>query len=389
NKKCGSTLCASDGDTCAKGSDCCGGVCTGNKCVALNTSCKTAGNDCASDNECCSQLCSSGHCQLGASYCTQTGDVCARDGDCCSAVCTKASGAALGICGQPPSGASNCSGDIDGTVCSACGSCCSRLCAPYAATGVYICQPASGCHVNGDLCRSDKDCCGASGTGLPGDGHVTCEKDASGDVVGICRNPMACNPQGDVCHYKNYACSISSSRNDCCGGVGNSGVCQLDKLGVPRCNGLGDACQAAGDVCASADDCCNDAPCVPDANGDLHCYKPPTGEPNCVPGGGGCTITGDCCVGSTCVTPIGSTMGTCSIPPPTGGSGGSGGTGGGAGSGGTGGGAGTGGSGAGGTGGTGGSGSGPCAQYGQSCKVTSDCCSGIPCTSGSCVFPVK
>jgi hypothetical protein len=78
--------------------------------------------------------------------------------------------------------------------------------------------------VNGDLCRKDGDCCGAEGTGLPGDGNVTCDKSAGGEV-GICRNPMSCNPQGDVCHYQNYQCSISSARNDCCAGVGNSGVC--------------------------------------------------------------------------------------------------------------------------------------------------------------------
>jgi hypothetical protein len=246
--------------------------------------------------------------------------------------------------------------------------------------------------VNGDLCRDTKDCCGAAGTGLPGDGNVVCEK-ANGATIGICRNPMSCNPQGDVCHYMDYACSISSARNDCCAGVGNSGVCQLDKLGVPRCNGLGDTCRKTGESCASADDCCNNLPCVPDANGALHC-----GSTTCVAAGGSCTINGDCCLGSSCVTATGSTQGTCSVPPPppgTGGKGGSGGVGGttGTSSGGTkstGGATGGGGTNAGGSTGTSAGGSTTvCALYGQSCTASAQCCNAVPCTNGVCAFPVR
>jgi hypothetical protein len=88
---------------------------------------------------------------------------------------------------------------------------------------------------------------------------------------------------------------------------------------------------------------------------------------------------------------VGSTQGTCSIPPPPPGSG-TGGTGaGGSGAGGSGAG-GSGGSGTGGSSGTAGStgsgGSGACALYGQQCSVSGDCCSGVPCTNGSCVFPI-
>ena len=91
---------------------------------------------------------------------------------------------------------------------------------------------------------------------------------------------MSCNPEGDVCHYQNYGntCGNSSARNDCCGGVGNSGVCQLDPLGVPRCFGLGTSCQMTGDTCAFSGDCCDGAPCVPDDNGVLRC-----GGTQCVP----------------------------------------------------------------------------------------------------------
>jgi hypothetical protein len=380
----------SDNAACAIDAECCSGHCDQGMCAALNTSCKTSGNECTSNSQCCSQLCDGGHCSLGASFCVQQGDVCSRDADCCSSSCTKADGASLGVCAMPPSGAANCSGQVDGTVCNGCGSCCSRLCAPYKDTGVSVCQPATGCHPTGGLCREDSDCCGAKGTGLPGDGKVVCEK-TSGQAVGICRNPTGCNPQGNVCHYKDYTCSISSARNACCAGVGNSGVCQLDRLGVPRCNGLGDTCRASGETCASSDDCCDDRPCVPDSMGQLRCYKIETGEPNCVPGGGACTVTGDCCVGSSCITEVGSTRGTCSVPPPppTAGSGGSpaagsGGSGG-AGAGGTGGSpaAGSGGAGA------GGSGSPECAQFGQVCSVDADCCSGLPCFEGTCTYNLQ
>jgi hypothetical protein len=221
--------------------------------------------------------------------------------------------------------------------------------------------------VNGDLCRRDSDCCGAAGTGLPGDGNVTCDVPA-GKAVGICRNPRSCNPQGDVCHYKDYTCSISSARNDCCAGQGNSGVCQLDTLGVPRCNGLGTTCRQPGETCASAMDCCYQMPCVPDANGILHCYAPPPssidgGVPStCVPPGGPCSINADCCVGSTCIEPIGSTQGVCGTPtpppgtPPVDG------------------------------------GAGPidgpslgCAEYGQACVTSADCCNGVSCWNGRCM----
>jgi hypothetical protein len=238
---------------------------------------------------------------------------------------------------------------------------------------VRVCQPASGCRVNGDLCRKDTDCCGAAGTGLPGDGNVVCEIDV-GKLVGICRNPRSCNPQGDVCHYKDYVCSNSSARNDCCAAVGNSGVCQLDLLGVPRCNGLGTTCRQGGETCSSMMDCCNQMPCVPDPSGVLRCYSPPRtgidgGVPStCVTAGGSCSINGDCCVGTRCIQPVGSTQGLCGIPgsPPGTPPGLDAGT-------------------------TPGldagtpDGSTPgCAEYGQTCTVAGDCCNGVPCSGGRC-----
>jgi hypothetical protein len=275
--------------------------------MALNPTCKTNGNPCGGAGECCSSFCNaSGHCGP-SSFCTQNGDACAHDTECCGGICTIPAGGTLGTCTHPTIGSTNCSAGIDGTVCTSCNGCCSRLCEVYAPTGVQICQPAQGCRVDGDLCRSSADCCGGQGTGLPGDGHVQCIKQNATDPVGICRNPLSCNPEGDVCHYKNYmTCGNSSARNDCCGGVGNSGVCQLDALGVPRCYGLGTMCKMTGQYCSNTLDCCNGSPCVPDGMGHLVC-----GASMCVNTNGLCTQTADCCNGSTCVFMPGATTGHC------------------------------------------------------------------------------
>jgi len=357
---CSAVACVSDGSACASADECCGGRCDGGTCTALNLACKSSGNACGANTECCSGLCTDGSCRLASSFCTQSGDVCGYDSECCTGACVIAAGATLGSCAAPPAGATNCGGGVDGSLCNGCGQCCSRLCAPFGDTGIDVCQPASGCHVNGDLCREDRDCCGAPGTDLPGAGNVTCDKEPGRDV-GICRNPTGCSPQGNVCHYQDYACSISSSRNNCCGATGNSGACQLDPLGVPRCNGLS-ACRAGGEICASGTDCCDGRPCVPDATGQLRCSSSDVPDA-CIISGNSCSINADCCTGVLCEHLPGSTQGTCGASPP-------------------------------------GSDTPPdtgdptspppptyaCAVYGQRCTQGSDCCSGVPCTAGLCVY---
>jgi hypothetical protein len=317
---------------------------------------------------------------VGASYCIQSGDICSRANDCCSGTCNIVRGKSIGTCGLPVAVASNCDG-VEGTVCNGCGDCCSRLCAPFGPSGVKICQPASGCRVVGELCLEDKDCCGGDSTSdLPGAGNGSCDR-PEGSFVGRCRNVQSCSPQGNICHFKDYSCSISSAPNKCCDGVGNSGVCQLDPLGVPRCNGLGTTCRAMGEECASADDCCDDAPCVRDSAGVLRC----TEEGSCASSGGSCTINADCCPGWTCLHPQGSTSGTCGIPvvdgtggaPSTGGASGTGGSSGVAGAS----------TASGGTASTGSTVVG-CASYGQRCTVASDCCNQVPCDQGVCREPI-
>lgn len=375
--KCAAEACTSDDEACSDGSECCSGSCLEGSCGALNPSCKTAGNTCEADQDCCSSDCGdNGTCTLGGSYCVQPGDVCARDGDCCTGDCSIPDGASLGLCAEQPAGPAFCTG-VDGVLCSDCGDCCSRLCAPFGPTGAKICQPANGCHVTGDLCRRDEDCCGGTDDeSLPGWGNVVCEIEPGKDV-GLCRNPSngdspggACNPQGNVCHYKNYECNISSARANCCGGLGaKGGVCQLDPLGIPRCNGLGDTCRMEGESCASTDDCCDDRPCVPDADGNLRC-----GVGECQRTGDTCTINADCCPGGICIRAPGSTVGSCSGGDPNPGAGGAG-------------------NGEAGAPGTGEGGAGTttpiCAEYGQLCDASGDCCNMVPCTDGLCRYPVE
>src|SRR5262249_2227678 len=152
------------------------------------------------------------------------------DGDCCGGICNIAANG-IGTCSRPVGGATNCQAGRDGTLCNGGGGCGSRPYAPYAPSGVQVYQPAEGCRLDGAQGPADKDCCGVPGSGLRGDGNVHCLRRNPTAPVGICRNPNGCDPEGDVCHYKNYnTCDNSSARNDCCGGQGNSGVCQLDAL---------------------------------------------------------------------------------------------------------------------------------------------------------------
>jgi hypothetical protein len=356
---CSDEICISDGQACADNAECCGGSCVDTTCVALNPDCLTAGNDCTAGGDCCSQLCGDdAKCTLGASFCIQPGDVCIRNEDCCTGECSKSADVLVGVCTLPPTGSTFCDG-VDGVVCETCGDCCSRLCAPYAPTGVTVCQPISGCHSTGDLCRTNEDCCGGlvptdPADRLPGWGNGECQLE-EGHLIGICRNPVngaenpqgACSPQGNVCHLQEYACPISSARANCCGGLGDDnntqGICREDALGVPRCDGL-DMCRMLGESCSTSADCCPDTsveppiipPCVPDAMGVLRC-----GPPVCVPTNGACSINGDCCPGGTCYRPAGSLVGTCE---PTTGEGGAGGM------------------------------PSTCSTYGQQCANTSDCC---------------
>jgi hypothetical protein len=323
--RCAAAACLSDGTPCSADGECCSTRCgAAGTCEPLNTTCKTAGNACTGGAECCSGVCNADNqcAQPGqVSYCAQVGDICRADSQCCTGVCNIAAGATAGTCALI---STTCV--IDGTVCNGCGECCSHFCGPFGVGGPDICQPASGCHVEGDLCRADTDCCGGDPrSGLPGAGLVRCEPDPIyGSRIGKCGGPKAsncnpktdvcsnaCNPEGNVCHYKETAIcegATTSKRNDCCACISGKDCCQLDRAGIPRCNAL-DTCVPAGGFCSFSGECCDNLPCVPDpVTGQLVCGA------SCVPLGGPCTTNADCCTGMLCEVLPGSLVGVCTIP---------------------------------------------------------------------------
>jgi hypothetical protein len=377
---CSPPPCVSDTMACTTGAECCSGACgTAGTCTPLATGCGgILGDICKVATDCCSGRCAGGLCEPSG-FCEQNGDVCTTGADCCGGVCNIASGATKGICAQPPGGPANCTA-VDGTLCggiagdggtildeaglpSCGGACCSRLCAPYEPTGVLICQPASGCHVVGDLCTKDTDCCGS--VGMPGEPTkpVTCSITPP-NKVGVCRNPIGCKPNGDVCKLATASCNASC---DCCAGnCETMDTCKQDSLGVPRCANV--ACGDAGASCASSADCCGGLPCVPDPSWTDGGTAPPfiCGTTLCV-SCGACTVSADCCPGQTCSLPIGSTDGVCGpCPAPDGGVP-------------------EGGTKEGGIkdGGAKDSGPPPCSLYGQECTTSSNCCNGVPCSLGT------
>jgi hypothetical protein len=323
---CSATACVSDGKSCTSGAECCSTICgAGGTCTALNPTCKTAGNACTTNAECCNGTCNSSHqCAPpgSVSFCAQAGDLCRADSECCTGVCTIAQGGKAGTCAKITT-----SCKIDGTLCSGCGDCCSHFCGPFGAGGPKICQPASGCHVQGDLCRKDSDCCGGDvRSGLPGAGLIKCELDpAYGSRIGTCGNPSAsncpagspncrnaCNPEGNVCHFKQplICAGLINVRNDCCDCISGKECCQPDTTGIPRCNSLA-ACVPVGGNCSFSGECCNHEPCLPDpVTGQLKCGSA------CVPVGGACTTNADCCTGTLCQSTPGSVGGICVVPLP-------------------------------------------------------------------------
>jgi len=122
---CAFPACTSDGQSCSGGASCCSGICTAGTCTSLNGACRTLGNACTQNTQCCSQLCSNGAC-AASSFCRQVGDACQSGTDCCGGICNVAAGHLYGTCGQPSTGAANCS-MVDGTVCGSAGRPCPHL----------------------------------------------------------------------------------------------------------------------------------------------------------------------------------------------------------------------------------------------------------------------
>jgi hypothetical protein len=359
-------------------------------------SCTVGAGDCCSKNCVTNSGGPDGTC-LPAYTCHAYYDVCFRNAECCSGVCdlSQAAAGAPGRCTQMPGACTQ-----DGNPCAGSSNCCSRLCQDLG-SGVKVCQPAAGCRMTGDYCDKTQACCGGSPDALHPLANpygVFCDttgkdlnaprNDSSSQDDFRCTNGVSCNPPGNICGGS----GATNASQNCCDG--KKAVCKPDSNGIYRCFGGGttgcptgyDAsnpacCIPAQDpaalttvsVCQFRDQCCGGAPCVPDANGVLHCTAvtsckaagttcagvddPSCCAPNscqeigtgifqcaldtqckangltcatgsdccshtcdlethtcvatCVGAGGSCTADGDCCTGSVCNVPPGATSGTC------------------------------------------------------------------------------
>ena len=403
---CSNLHCVADNQACGSNAECCGGNCApngtgGGVCKPLNgTGPATDGNPCTASTQCASQNCQNGVCAPSSSTCQQNGDVCSTDANCCGGLCTIAAGQTLGTCSSVNGGGTVGGACLPaGEVCSPAGTCgnencCSRSCAPDPFTGKNVCQPETGCHLVGDLCKQTSDCCGVKDVtgsfkcspdqaGYPNCGpstDVQCQKQA-GQTFGVCNYATTvCTPAGDICKPGLLTTSGAEScttKADCCGGNDNTNpTCQIDRNGIPRCC-IGECPKCvtpvpAGTQCASTADCCGQ-PCVVNTDPGTSATKPfVCSGTACQQQGSACSSNADCCGGVPCALPPGASTGLCGgtvLPDggvsPDGGGGvvtQDGGT-------------------------AGDAGSGTCALYGQVCILATDCCSGVPCTNGTCHYP--
>lgn len=403
--KCSNLQCVADNGACGVSSDCCSETCApdgkgGGVCQPLGTK-PTSGNPCTTNTQCASGWCNNGIC-ANPSFCTVDGDICATDQQCCGGFCKKASGATVGVCAVATGSGSIVGGDCKpaGELCDPNGTCtgatcCSRSCAPSPISGLSVCQPESGCHMIGDLCTSTSECCGVKD--LPGSiknngggasTNVQCQI-AAGQTVGRCNYvTTVCSPAGALCKPGNQTSGgamACSTKIDCCAGNANQvPTCQIDLNGIPRCTVTGNLdCSGgpkpAGTQCATSADCCG-SPCLPNTDPATQPTKPYVcGATACQTQGNVCTSNGDCCSGLPCAIAPGGVTGICggtvltdggvSTQPPPGTDGGVIVT-------------------------TQDAGAGSdagvqvvCALYGQTCTQSSDCCSGVPCTGGTCHYP--
>src|SRR5690606_26290959 len=200
---CSDVQCVQDTAECETDGQCCSGQCVDNACKPINLGqCSSAGNPCLGGGDCCSGLCSDeGYCSIGSSYCVQQNDICSADSECCQGVCTKASGASVGYCSTQTSPGTRCgSKKLAGEICSGdCSECCSRTCAPYGPSGVTICQQPTGCRTDGELCQTANDCCG-------GNPDSTVPGAGTAQCVKVNAGDEvgrckvgACNPDGAIC----------------------------------------------------------------------------------------------------------------------------------------------------------------------------------------------
>ncbi len=197
--------CGWEGDTCARGTDCCSMYCVMNQsagtCAVLSActpadgkSCtRQIGEPCSSVDDCCSRRCEWVYgvqrC-ASAGGCFNTCQVCQADSECCSRQCL-ADGNGVRRCGPAP----NCVSE--GELCKTSSACCEggpSLCASSQGIGPERCQSASGsvCRSNGSMCALTQQCCSGKCYPRAGDALLTCLPE--------------CVQEGDRCTFNTDCC---------------------------------------------------------------------------------------------------------------------------------------------------------------------------------------
>src|SRR5206468_4201506 len=162
-------------------------------------------------------------CSLAA--CKPLQAMCGVNSDCCTYTCS--GGTCQPIPGSTMAGACT----TLGNACTANAGCCSGNC-----QGGRCAESGGACASLGDICFKATDCCGGP-VGGPGSGNITCVLDNTVmPAVGRCRNPVGCNPEGDVCGGTGDG--GVNARQDCCDCASPKfQCCKADNNGVNRCYG--------------------------------------------------------------------------------------------------------------------------------------------------------
>jgi hypothetical protein len=265
----GGSLCGYTGTSCMVGTDCCSGICDSKTMQCAASTCVNSGA-CVNATDCCNLNCNGGQC--GSQACTSDGQAC---------------GTGMPVC---------CSG-------------------PNACSGGTCKQIGNGCHTAGNACTVNTDCCSG-----------TCDM-----ATKLCANPSAisfCTQVGDICFKDSDCCTAICNLTNGAGTCGAipGGVCSVDgtkctgctttppccssycgsygSAGSTVCQPAG-GCRVLGDLCNKNSDCCGGDPtaCNLQGSGEVVCNIFDTARKLGIcgtPNGSNCPTTAVCTTGPGC-----------------------------------------------------------------------------------------
>lgn len=215
--------CVGLNEACEANVECCDGrtcqdVGDGKRCIDESL-CAGAGASCESAAECCSLSCD-GACQDDGSLCSPVGTECTDDVECCSNDCDGTC-QAIGEACSPVGERCDSEGTDDG--------CCSRYCENFGSEEEpdLRCSRSSTCGARGEICDEASDCC----SGVCIDGRCPTQNEIGGQL-------FAGEPCERDAQCASYACAASAP-------------------GAPKtCQFLG-GCRPAGEICTESWQCCS------------------------------------------------------------------------------------------------------------------------------------